>query len=913
MKTKIHVVPPRFFFPSDYSASFEDSSQKMALTLDDVSKGHLSVIVASDAKLPIVGAAFPQISINYKKKSFGPLHLVVTKIEEDGKNKLRVVLRSDSDETTAKLWEVSYLLRTKSLMIQAVEYKNTDLPRIPSRGLYTEEARQKRLEFVKEHTGASLERVSQMTFDSKALVGNIEALIGSVEIPVGIAGPLYIHGANANGLYFAPMATTEGALVASVTRGATAITHSGGMTARVICQRMMRAPVFVLSDLNSALFFAEWVKDHFKEIMAETKKYSNFADLVELETHMMGKSVNVQFVYETGDAAGQNMTTTCTWRACQWIMKQMMAFDGIKFDRFFIESNLSNDKKVTQQSFIKGRGIRAIAECVVPAEICRRVLKVSPENLVKVYNNGISGGISAGMVGTNVNIANVIGAMFTATGQDIACVHESSIGQLQLELTDEGSLYITLMMPSLVIGSVGGGTSLPQQKECLDIMGCSGKGKAHKLAEIIVSYCLALDLSTMSAIASDQFVRSHEALGRNRPVEWLKLGDLDKAFFTNVMQKHTGNAAARVDNVEQIKLEDAGSSIITELTSHKINKLIGHFPFKVSVAGSDKPLNMMVKVKPLAAEVILVSNSIAALCDARLAHAYNQFQNELEFLHCDIRELEVMGQEDERFRKHCPVVYHTWNDPKREAFVIVEELLQNMELMDTADDTSGWTDEYIEAALTGIAEVHSIWYGREEELRAKPWLSNAPTRENMQKRLRLWEMLGVHSSEEFPEWFSAEDMEKFRKVIYTMPEWYAEIDSMPKTLIHNDFNPRNICFRRTESGPRLCAYDWELATINLPQHDLAEFLTMTLQPDVTAEQVGRYVEMHRVALEKFTGATLDPAQWRRGYELCLMDLLSNRIPMYVMGHTFRHYAFMDRVVPTFDRLLRIESDARNGL
>lgn len=172
--------------------------------------------------------------------------------------------------------------------------------------------------------------------------------------------------------------------------------------------------------------------------------------------------------------------------------------------------------------------------------------------------------------------------------------------------------------------------------------------------------------------------------------------------------------------------------------------------------------------------------------------------------------------------------------------------------------------------------------------------------------MRLWEMLGVHASEEFPEWFAPRDMEHFRATIYSMPEWYGEIDSMPKTLIHNDFNPRNICFRKTSSGPQLCVYDWELATINLPQHDLAELLTMTLQPDTTDEEVTRYVEYHRKALETHLGQSLDPEVWRRGYQLSLWDLLANRIPMYVMGHTFRHYKFMERVQATFRRLLEIE-------
>ncbi len=909
MKPRALVVAPRYSFTDDSNASafFQWQGRDYVAAPIDVSKSHISLYLDTDAGLPPLDEPIDSLSVNLYGQNYSPLTCTVSKIEEDDRGRSRIVFKSGSTEATNMIWEMSYLLRTRGSDTQVVDYDHNELPKIPGRGLYTEEARQDRLSFIREQTSQPMENVAVTSLDPKALVSNIEAFIGSVEIPVGLAGPLHIRGTHANGLYYAPMATSEGALVASVTRGATAICKSGGIVARVLNQRMMRAPVFVMSDINSAFFFAEWIKDHFDEIKAETKKYSNYADLVELETQLLGKAVSVQFVYETGDAAGQNMTTTCTWQASQWIMKQMAAFEEVKFDRFFIDSNRSNDKKVTFQSFIKGRGIRVVAECVLSPEVCRQILKVEPENMVRNFHSGVSGGIATGMVGINVNIANVIAAMFTATGQDIACVHESAIGQFNCELTDDGGVYATMMLPSLVIGTVGGGTSLTQQKECLAMMDCAGAGNAHKLAEIIASYCLALDLSTMSAIASDHFARAHETLGRNRPVDWLKLADFNTAFFNKVIQSHTKNPSAHVSSIEQIQDVELGSSIITELTAHKINKLVGHFPFKLKMSGQQDPLKVMVKVKPLDDEVILVSNGMASLCDARLAQSYNQFKEELEFKHCDIRELEVMGQEDPRFKKYAPTVYYTWADPGREAFVIVEEFLEGMEMMDSADDTSSWTDEHLSAAIDGIAEVHSIWYGKEDELRTKPWLANAPTQENMMRRLRLWEMLGVHASEEFPEWFPEETMEYFRKAVYMLPEWYGKLDSMPKTLIHNDFNPRNVCFRRVNGELQLCVYDWELATIQVPQHDLAELMVMTLQPDVDANKVHTLVEQHRLALEKYTGQKIDPVIWRDGYKYSLWDLGVNRIPMYMMGHTFRHYEFMERVQATLQTLLRIES------
>lgn len=904
------VTSPRHVFTSDHVAQLFIHCQgiiKEGQALD-VSKDHIAIACEQCIDVT-VGETVEQIKLTLNGKTFELHSLTVIKKEALENNKgIRIVLRNEDDEETSRvLWQISYELRQDGHGNQAISYDDITLPKVPARGLYTEDARQERLAYIRENTDAKLDRVADTTLEAKALVSNIEALVGSVEIPVGIAGPLHIKGGHADGLFYAPMATTEGALLASATRGATALSRSGGVNVRVIGQRMLRVPVFVLTDLNSAIFFSEWVKDHYAEICEQTKKYSNYANLVEINTELMGRTVHVQFAYETGDAAGQNMTTTCTWQACQWIIAKMQHFPGIEFENFMVEANLSNDKKVTYNSFLKGRGVRVLAECLLTDEVCQRVLKVTPKQLFTSYNQFIGGSIASGMVGMNINIANVIAAIFTATGQDIACVHESAIGHLYLELTDNNEIYATLRLPSLVVGSVGGGTSLAQQKECLELIGCAGPGCSHKLAEVIAGFCLALDLSTLSAIASDQFARAHEKLGRNRPVEWLKLGDLNTEFFTRVMHSYYERSNIAIDDVQPLKIQSTGSSIITELTSHKINKLVGHFPFSLKLAGIEEHKKVMVKVKPLDDEVILMLNSMASMCDARLAHAYNEFKNTIGFKGCHKRELAVMSQTDPRFVNNAPTTYMAWQDDSREAYVLVQELMENMELMDSADDTSGWTQEHFQVAIRGIAEVHSIWYGKEDELAQKEWIMDAPNMENMVAKTRLWEMLGAHAQEEFPEWISEQDLNRYRDRLYGMKDWYKEIDAMPKTLIHNDFNPRNIAFKRAGQdgkGPlRLCAYDWELATVHLPQHDLAELLVFTLQPDFKQSDVETFIELHRIELESLIGESIDAKQWRRGFTLCLWDLVVNRVQMYVMAHTFRHYAFMARILTTFRKLL----------
>ncbi len=873
----------------------------LSITPIDVSKGHLCVAMPGGQELPSLGTVYDELELQVQGRSYPLKRMRVRQIREV-KGQAHLVLACDGcADTEEQLWQLSYQLRVvEPTPSSEISYDEFTLPKVPARGLYSEEARQERLAFVREETGANLSEVACTRLEPRKLVSNIEALIGSVEIPVGLAGPLHIKGRHAGGLYYAPMATSEGALVASATRGATALSRAGGVQARVLGQRMMRVPLFCFDGMQQAMFFADWVQDHYSELASEVRKYSNFAQLVEVQAQVMGRNVHVHFIYETGDAAGQNMTTTCTWQACQWILRQIQRFDGLKVRNFMVEANLSNDKKVTYQTFLKGRGVRVMAEARLSDEICQKVLKVSAAQLVSAYQNFVTGSLAAGMVGLNINVANVVAAMFTALGQDIACVHESALGQLHIELTAEGDAYCTMTLPSLVIGTVGGGTNLPQQRECLEVLDCAGPGKAHKLAEIIAGFCLALDISTLSAIAADQFARAHERLGRNRPVNYLKLGDLNAEFFRDACQQSDLRPLA----AEAIKFESKGSSIITELTSHKVNKLLGHFPFKLDTQQGE--VAVMAKVKPLDDEAIIMLSSMAAMCDARLAQSFTQFRNELGFKGCHVRELAVMSQQDPRFTRNAPKVYGVVADAEREAYVIVEELLQDLTLMDSADDTSGWQREHLEAAITGIAEVHSIWYGREDELKAQDWLVDYPTAAGMSAKTRLWELLGAHAREEFPEWFSEDDLNVFRSIVAGVGDWWADIEAMPRTLIHNDFNPRNIALRESATGLRLCAYDWELATLHLPQHDLAELLCFTLQTPDDNREVEYYLELHRKTLEQHSGQAIDPEQWRYGYKLALRDLLINRLPMYLMAHTFRHYPFMERVYRTSRRLLELE-------
>ena len=330
-------------------------------------------------------------------------------------------------------------------------------------------------------------------------------------MPIGFAGPLRINGEHAKGDFLIPLATTEGTLVASYNRGIKVLSLAGGVTCTVQGDCMQRAPVFVFDSAREARSFKEWVDLHIGPIREAAEATSTVAKLLFIDTYLSNRFAFLRFNFSTGDAAGQNMVGRATFAACSWILEQVTTVR-----KFYLESNLATDKKASQVNIMRTRGKRVTAECVVPRSVLLEHMRVEPESLA--YHWGVSS-IGAFLSGANNNGAhspNGITAMFIATGQDVANVAESSAGILYTELTPEKDLYISLTIPSLIVATHGGGTGLATQRECLDVLGCVGKGKVIKLAEIVAGVALAGEISLGAAISSLDWVSSHEKYGRNR-------------------------------------------------------------------------------------------------------------------------------------------------------------------------------------------------------------------------------------------------------------------------------------------------------------------------------------------------------------------------------------------------------------
>ncbi|MGZ4902253.1 MAG: hydroxymethylglutaryl-CoA reductase (NADPH) [Halobacteriota archaeon] len=369
---------------------------------------------------------------------------------------------------------------------------------------------------VERLTGVRLDGLSEYTIDAESVSKrNIENMIGAVQVPVGVAGPLAVNGQFADGQFYVPLATTEGALVASVSRGCKAITAAGGAIVRIMGDEMTRAPVFKVRDVSEALRLVEWVKtsSNVDKLRQAVKQTTRHGELLRIDPYVVDDNVFLRCAFDTKDALGMNMVTIATDKLVDVITSeldvQLVALSG----------NMCVDKKPAAINVIEGRGKNVIAEINLPRSITESVLKTDPEHIADVhYRKNVIGSIKAGSLGFNAHAANIVAAMFIATGQDAAHVVEGSTTITSI-LARGDELHASVTMSSLPVGTVGGGTGVKTQRECLSMLGVAGGGSppgtnAKKLAEIVCAAVLAGELSLIAALATRDLAKAHTTLGR---------------------------------------------------------------------------------------------------------------------------------------------------------------------------------------------------------------------------------------------------------------------------------------------------------------------------------------------------------------------------------------------------------------
>lgn len=373
---------------------------------------------------------------------------------------------------------------------------------------YSESVVTMRRNWLSDKTDSELDHVGAFSTETNEMEGNIENLIGVAQVPIGIAGPLSVKGQHAHGHFYVPLATTEGTLTYTYHHGMILVSLAGGARTTILNDELHISPIFCFSSTQLAAEFGTWLNSHFECIREKAESTTKHGKLLRIDPIIFDKNVTVKFCYSTGDAMGSNMITFATEEACSYILQEVSP------DRYYLQSNFSSIKKPTFHNLILGCGKRIVAETVIPSNLLKRMFYISPKEIVEYCQTVKFITTFSGMTGLNGHIANGLSAIFLACGQDVASVVDSSVGITNFELTSDNSLYASVHLPSLQVGTVGGGTSLSTQQECLNLLGCLGNGKSRKFSEIVAATVLAGEISLCAKVAGGTFQNAHKKYGR---------------------------------------------------------------------------------------------------------------------------------------------------------------------------------------------------------------------------------------------------------------------------------------------------------------------------------------------------------------------------------------------------------------
>jgi len=776
----------------------------------------------------------------------------------------------------------------------------TKMPRFSMAQHYKPHAVAQRLDWAAGVSASQPQHLQKHSLEPQSLAGNIENFIGAVQVPVGLAGPVHVKGAYIDAHVPVPLATTEGALISSVSRGAWLCNLSGGIEVQVQRQHMVRAPILVCGSLAHATAAARWVEQHTQAIAAKAQSASATAQLQKLETFVFDNAVHLRFVYHTGDASGQNMTTACTWVACEYIAEQLQEHPQIDFDRYIIEGNQSGDKKANLQNIGKGRGIGVTATCLVPERLLKKVMRVSVDQMLYAWQGGEVGAYATGMMGANVNFANVIAGIFTATGQDIASVHESATGLFKLR-REGNNLRVNVHLPALVIGTVGGGTHLPTQRECLDLMGCQGSGKVYRLAEIIAASCLALDISTCAAVATNEFVHAHEQLGRNKPVRRLTQAEINPDFF---------NSLWRFDDQHITQAHDIGleqnQGIINTLVAKRQKGPGGVYRYRLTVQNQDQchEQNVILKLKQPDTALIETGAGLTRLSGHDLLPGLYQIHSHVfGFDQSHTRELQFYQHAPAALQALCPRWYGVVQQPERNLFGLLLEDLSAHSHLDTVHNPERWHPQALQAVLKGMAQLHHVYWQRFE---AVPTAMQVPAFEAdpQAEAAPMLKALTAYNQERYPEWLDEDLCQHLHHFLANMPQCLAQMQQAPQTLTHNDFNTRNLCLRQQQDESlKLVLFDWELCTFQNAQHDLAEFLIYALPQNTTAAQFKKWVRYYFDQLRQQTGQEMLFNDFCQVFYLNALHLALFRLNLYMLLHNVHKLPYLGRVLANLRTLI----------
>ena len=368
------------------------------------------------------------------------------------------------------------------------------------------------------------------------------------------------------------------------------------------------------------------------------------------------------------------------------------------------------------------------------------------------------------------------------------------------------------------------------------------------------------------------------------------------AFIQSVMQPRCPKTDIVVKRVRRFDIDNSASILVT-LTSGTSHQPMGHFGLDVDLLENGQPQTrrMVMKMKPHGREISAMLNGLAQLCGDPLARVYAGFQERTGFQHTHRRELEVYQKLSDPI---LPDIYGCHVDHDQECYLFLMEYLGEATLLNSVMQPHRWSDEHIKSALSHIARWHAKYLLQPPDLDTQGW-SDTHTPDYMQQLSPLWDALLTHAQRHLPDLYTSDRVAFLRRAVTQLSAYQAERQAMPTTLVHNDMNPRNACFK----GAQFCLYDWELATFHLPQYDVVEFLCFVLDQDRYAQRE-HYLEHYRTVLHQHTALFSDKQAFLRGFQLAALDFGLHRLGLYNMAHSVSPYPFLPRVIASYFDTIR---------
>jgi hypothetical protein len=354
---------------------------------------------------------------------------------------------------------------------------------------------------------------------------------------------------------------------------------------------------------------------------------------------------------------------------------------------------------------------------------------------------------------------------------------------------------------------------------------------------------------------------------------------------------------------DELSLIGSDDGLLSEIAAARIKDSVGIRRLRVRDVSKDVPAHVDVVLKVKGSDSLLKEQTVrmASVCRPELGELLERYVNCLGLHQSQERELALYEMDDPRLLSHMPTCYGTLRDSEAGRWALLLEYLPETESRAKLWHISA-DDEQVQAILNGMAQIHSVWYRREEELARQPWLTPPPDTEGMSQITPLWRELADFSRPWFETWCGPSVSNMQREMIASLDQWWGRLGALPATLIHNDFNPRNFVVRESNGESRLCVYDWELATLGIPQHDLAELLCFTWHGGLTKRDLDNLLDTYRSTLSEASGTQIDPVEWREGFELALRHLLIERLPLYTLMNRFRPLEYLPRVMTNWMRL-----------